>query len=103
MLLQGMKEERVARGLVSTATEVGQVLFPNKYFLCALDNALSKGCGISLADFVASLRCNAMDLHEERRLVRLPGSASIENSCEFRSVIFDMNAKTSRLEVSRWA
>ena len=32
MLLQEMKEERVARGLVSTATEVGQVLLPNKYF-----------------------------------------------------------------------
>ena len=60
-----------------------------------------KVVGISLADFVASLRCNALDVHEERRLVRLPDSASVENSSEFRSVIFDTNAKTSRLEVSR--
>ena len=41
MLLQEMKEERVARVLVSMATEVGQVLLPNKYFLCAFDNVLS--------------------------------------------------------------
>ena len=101
MLLQEMKEERVARGLASMETEVGQLLLRNKYFLCALDNALSRGCGLSLADFVASPRCKALDVHEERRLVRLPDSAVNEHSGEFRWVIFDMITKTLSLEVSR--
>ena len=65
MLLQEMREELVTRGLASTETEVCQVLQRNKYFLCALDNALSRGCGLSLADFVASPRCKALDVHEE--------------------------------------
>ena len=99
MLLQEVKEERAARGFVSMETEVGQVLLPNKYFLCALDNALSEGYGLSLAEFVASPRCKALNVHEERRPVRLPDSAIDENSsC---SVIFNMITTTSRLEVSR--
>ena len=48
----------------------------------------------SLADFVASPRCMALDVHEEaRRLVRLADSAIDENSGEFRSVIVNMVTK----------
>ena len=71
------------------------MFLPNKYFLCALDDALSKDCGLSLVDLVASPRCKALDVHDER------DSANDENSSVFRSVIRDMITKTSHLEVSR--
>ena len=86
MLLQEMKEECVAVCCFRTSTS------------SALYNALSGGCGLSVADVVAS-RCKALDVHEERRLVRLPESAIDGNSSEFSSVICDMITKTSRDEV----
>ena len=92
-------EERVARGLASMETEAGQVLLPSEYFLCARDNALSKGGGFSL-DVVASLQYKTLNIHKEQKM-RLPDPATDGNSSGFRSVIFDMITRTSRLEVSR--
>ena len=45
-------------------------------------------------------QCKVLDVHEERRLVRLPDSLIDEISGEFRSVMYGVVTKTSRLKIS---